>query len=50
MDVLKVELKKIDNEVLQVSIKEQLREPYKTSGEYLKYDEEEFSKYCKNFM
>ena len=25
MDVLKVELKKIDNEVLQVSVKEQLR-------------------------
>ena len=31
MDVLKVELKKIDNEVLQVSIKEQLREAYKSS-------------------
>ncbi len=48
MDVLKVELKKIDNEVLQVSIKEQLREAYKSSDEDLKYVEEEFSNFCKN--
>jgi replicative DNA helicase len=48
MDVLKVELKKIDNEVLQVSIKEQLREAYKTSDEDLKYVEEEFANFCKN--
>ena len=37
MEVLKVELKKIDNEVLQLSIKEQLKEAYKTSDEDLKY-------------
>jgi replicative DNA helicase len=48
MDVLKVELKKIDNEVLQVSVKEQLREAYKASDEDLKYIEEEFSNFCKN--
>ena len=48
MDVLKVELKKIDNEVLQLSIKEQLREAYKSSDEDLKYVEEEFSNFCKN--
>src|SRR5210317_90313 len=48
MDVLKVELKKIDNEVLQLSIKEQLREAYKASDEDLKYVEEEFSNFCKN--
>lgn len=48
MDVLKVELKKIDNEVLQLSIKEQLREAYKASDEDLKYVEEEFSGFCKN--
>lgn len=48
MDVLKVELKKIDNEVLQLSIKEQLREAYKASDEDLKYVEEEFSSFCKN--
>jgi len=48
MDVLKVELKKISNEVLQVSVKEQLREAYKSSAEDLKYVEEEFSNFCKN--
>jgi len=48
MDILKVELKKIDNEVLQVSVKEQLREAYKSSDEDLKYVEEEFSNFCKN--
>ena len=48
MDVLKVELKKVDNEVLQLSIKEQLREAYKASNEDLKYIEEEFSGFCKN--
>jgi replicative DNA helicase len=48
MDVLKVELKKIDNDVLQLSIKEQLREAYKASDDDLKYVEEEFSNFCKN--
>jgi replicative DNA helicase len=48
MDVLKVELKKLDNDVLQLSIKEQLREAYKTSDDDLKYVEEEFSNFCKN--
>jgi replicative DNA helicase len=48
MDVLKVELKKIDNEVLQVSIKEQLREAYQASEDDLAYVQEEFSNFCKN--
>jgi len=48
MEVLKVELKKIDNEILQISIKEQLREAYKSSDEDLVYVEEEFSNFCKN--
>ena len=48
MEVLKVELKKIDNEVLQLSIKEQLKEAYKTSDEDLKYVQSEFSNFCKN--
>lgn len=48
MEVLKVELKKIDNEVLQLSIKEQLKEAYKTSDEDLKYVQAEFSNFCKN--
>ena len=48
MDILKVELKKIDNEVLKVSIKEQLREAYEASEEDLEYVREEFSTFCKN--
>ena len=48
MEVLKVELKKIDNEVLQVSIREQLKNAYKASDEDLEYIEEEFSNFCKN--
>jgi replicative DNA helicase len=48
MDVLKVELKRLDNEVLQVAIKEQLKESYKASDEDLKYIQEEFAGFCKN--
>ena len=48
MDILRVEVKKIDNEVLQLSIKEQLREAYQASEEDLEYVQEEFSTFCKN--
>ncbi len=48
MDILKVEVKKIDNEVLQLSVKEQLREAYQASEEDLEYVQEEFSTFCKN--
>ena len=48
MEVLKIELKRIDNEVLQLSIKEQLKEAYKASDDDLAYVEEEFSNFCKN--
>lgn len=48
MDILKVELKKVDNEVLKVSIREQLREAYEASDEDLEYVREEFSTFCKN--
>jgi len=48
MDVLKVEVKKIDNEVLQLSVKEQLREAYQASEEDLEYVKEEFQLFCKN--
>jgi replicative DNA helicase len=49
MDVLKVELKKVDNEVLQLSIKEQLKEAYKSSDKSdLTYIKEEFTNFCKN--
>ena len=48
MEVLKVEVKKLDNEVLQISVKEQLKEAYKASDDDLAYVEEEFSNFCKN--
>ena len=48
MDVLKVELKKVTNEVLKVSIREQLREAYEASAEDLEYVREEFATFCKN--
>ena len=48
MDVLKVEMKKMDNEVLQISVKEQLREAYKADIDDLEYVREEFSTFCKN--
>jgi sulfur relay (sulfurtransferase) DsrC/TusE family protein len=42
MDVLKTEIKKISNEVLQIAVKEQLREAYKASIEDTEYVQEEF--------
>ena len=48
LEVLKVELQKVDNEVLQVSIKEQLKLAYVTSDEDLEYVQEEFTNFCKN--
>lgn len=48
MDALKIELKKLNNEVLQLSIKEQLKLAYKASEEDLDYVKEEFSTFCKN--
>lgn len=48
MDILKVEMKKLDNEVLKVSVKEQLREAYKADIDDLNYVQEEFSTFCKN--
>jgi replicative DNA helicase len=48
MEVLKTEMKKIENEVLQLAIKEQLKEAYTASDEDLVYIEEEFSNFCKN--
>lgn len=48
MEVLKVELQKIENEVLKISIKEQLKLAYKSSQEDLKYVRDEFSAFCIN--
>ena len=48
MDTLKVEVKKIDNDVLKTSIVEQLKEAYRHSDDELQYVEEEFTDFCKN--
>ena len=48
MDVLSVEMKKVENDVLKVSLREQLREAYKADIEDLTYVQEEFSTFCKN--
>ena len=48
LDILKVEIKKIENEVLKISVQEQLREAYIVSDEDLEYVQEEFSAFCKN--
>lgn len=48
IDVLKVELKKVDNEVLQVTIKEELKNSYKSTKEDLEYIEREFTSFCQN--
>jgi replicative DNA helicase len=48
MEVLKIELKKIDNDVLQISVKEQLKEAYTCDGEDSEYVKSEFLNFCKN--
>ena len=48
MDILKVELQKIENDVLKLSIKEQLKSAYESSDDDLEYVQEEFSTFCKN--
>tara|TARA_R110000782_G_scaffold266967_2_gene361877 strand:+ start:4993 stop:6360 length:1368 start_codon:yes stop_codon:yes gene_type:complete len=48
MEVLKVELLKVKNDVLKISIKEQLKLAYEASDDDLEYIQEEFSTFCKN--
>lgn len=48
MDVLKVELQKIDNDILKVALKEELRNSYQASQDDLEYVQEEFTTFCKN--
>ena len=47
-EVLKSEYEKVTNDVLKVSIKEQLREAYKQVATDSEYIEGEFSAFCKN--
>jgi replicative DNA helicase len=48
LDFLKIEVKKLDNEVLKTAIVDQLKEVYKMVNEDQEYVENEFSSFCKN--
>ena len=48
IDSLQAEVKKISNEVLKVSVIEQLKEAYKAVNDDREYVEQEFSTFCKN--
>lgn len=48
MDVLKIKLTKIENDVLKTAIKEELRHSYQASQQDLDYIQEEFATFCKN--
>jgi replicative DNA helicase len=48
LDYLSAEVKKIPNEVLKVSIIEQLKEAYKVINDDQEYVESEFSNFCRN--
>jgi len=48
MDVIKVELQKVDKDILQIALKEELRNSYEASQDDLKYVQEEFATFCKN--
>jgi len=47
-EALAVEVKKIENEVLRVSVADQVKESLKASNEDQEYVEQEFSNFCKN--
>jgi replicative DNA helicase len=48
MEVLKVEIKKVENEILRLSIKEELKQVYTTTHDEIEYVKEEFFNFCKN--
>jgi len=48
LDFLKIEIKKISNEVLQTAVVDQLKEIYRIINEDQEYVEQEFSNFCKN--
>lgn len=48
MDVLKINLQKVENDILKTAVKEELRSSYQASQEDLEYIQEEFSTFCKN--
>ena len=48
LEVLKVEIKKEKNEILQISIKEELKQAFTTTHDDIEYVKEEFFNFCKN--
>lgn len=48
MEVLNIEYKKIENEILKVAVKEELKNAYEASQADLAYVEEEFTLFCRN--
>ena len=48
MEVLKIEFQKIDNQILKVAVKEELKHSYEASQEDLEYVKEEFTNFCRN--
>lgn len=48
MSVLKIELQKVENDVLKVAIREELKNSYEASQEDLEYVKEEFTLFCRN--
>lgn len=48
MDILNVEVKKVENDILKTSIISELKEAYKVPETELPYTEREFTSFCKN--
>lgn len=48
MEVVKIEMQKEQNEVLKISIKEELKQVYTTTHDEIEYVKEEFFNFCKN--
>ena len=48
IEVLQVEYKKIDNDILKIAVKEELRGAYQSTQDDLAYVKEEFITFCKN--
>ena len=48
MDILKVELQKVENDILQTAVKSELRGCYESTQEDLAYVQEEFTTFAKN--
>ena len=48
LEALKIELQKVENDILQVAVKTELRNCYEATQEDLAYIVEEFLTFCKN--